>query len=166
MCTLSEHVPLTLLHSEWPKLYRVLAILSAIGLIWKIWYVVVHYMNQLTKSSHQGSLLGGDSYEFINKVTLGSPLRELERQQGNSNEGHGTWARMKGWMTCNFTSFSTVFNSYQDDVWMIMKGFVQWNPINSWTVGFKWAKTWQSQHVHPGKTQISLGCVNGGSLDP
>ena len=31
-----------------------------------------------------------------------------------------------GWMTCNFTSFLTVFQSYQDDVWMIMKGCVQW----------------------------------------
>ena len=25
------------------------------------------------------------------------------------------------WITCNFTSFSTVFQSYQDDGWMIMK---------------------------------------------
>ena len=40
--------------------------------------------------------------------------------------------RMKdGWMTCNVTSFSTVFQSYQDDVWMIMKGCVQWNPVYS-----------------------------------
>ena len=29
---------------------------------------------------------------------------------------------MDGWMTCNFTSFLTVFQSYQDNVWMIMKG--------------------------------------------
>ena len=27
---------------------------------------------------------------------------------------------MDGWMICNFTSFSTVFQSYQDDRWMIM----------------------------------------------
>ena len=33
-----------------------------------------------------------------------------------------------GWMTCGFTSFSTVFLPYQDDGWMIMKGGVQWNP--------------------------------------
>ena len=39
-------------------------------------------------------------------------------------ETHG-W--MDGWMTCDFTSFSTVFQSYQDDIWMIMKGCVQWN---------------------------------------
>ena len=31
-------------------------------------------------------------------------------------------------MTCNFTSFSTVFQSYQDNWWMIMKSCVQWNP--------------------------------------
>ena len=32
-------------------------------------------------------------------------------------------------MTCDFTSFLTVFLSYQDDVWMIMKGCVQWKPF-------------------------------------
>ena len=37
--------------------------------------------------------------------------------------------RMDGWMTCDFTSFLTVFQSYQDDVWMIMKGCVQWNSV-------------------------------------
>ena len=35
-----------------------------------------------------------------------------------------------GWMTCDFTSFLTVFQSYQDDFWMIMKGCVQWNSVN------------------------------------
>ena len=30
-------------------------------------------------------------------------------------------------MTCDFTSFSTVFQSYQDDERLIMKGSVQWN---------------------------------------
>ena len=34
---------------------------------------------------------------------------------------------MDRWMPCDFTSFSTVFQSYQDDVRMIMKGCVQWN---------------------------------------
>ena len=36
---------------------------------------------------------------------------------------------MDGWMTCDFTSFSTVFQSYQDDGRLIMKGCVQWNSI-------------------------------------
>ena len=36
---------------------------------------------------------------------------------------------MDGWMTCDFKSFSTVFQSYQDDGKMIMKGCVQWNPV-------------------------------------
>ena len=31
---------------------------------------------------------------------------------------------MVGWMTCNFMSFSTVFQSYQDDGQMIMKGCI------------------------------------------
>ena len=33
-------------------------------------------------------------------------------------------------MTCDFTSFSTVFMSYQDDERLIMKGRVKWNPDN------------------------------------
>ena len=36
---------------------------------------------------------------------------------------------MDGWTTCDFTSFLTVFQSYQDDVRMMMKGCVQWNSI-------------------------------------
>ena len=38
-------------------------------------------------------------------------------------------SRLDRWMTCYFTFFSTVFKSYQDNVWMIMKGCVQWNPV-------------------------------------
>ena len=34
---------------------------------------------------------------------------------------------MDEWMTCDFTSFLTAFQSYQNDVRMIMKGCVQWN---------------------------------------
>ena len=36
---------------------------------------------------------------------------------------------LDGWMTCVFTSFSTVFQTYQDDVRLIMKGCVQWNSV-------------------------------------
>ena len=32
-------------------------------------------------------------------------------------------------MTCDFTSFLTVFQSYKDDERLIMKGCVQWNPV-------------------------------------
>ena len=32
-----------------------------------------------------------------------------------------SWKDEDGWMTCDFTSFSTVFQSYQDDMRMIMK---------------------------------------------
>ena len=39
---------------------------------------------------------------------------------------------MDGWMTCDFTSFSTVFQSHQEDFWMIMKGCVQWNLVYGW----------------------------------
>ena len=42
------------------------------------------------------------------------------------------WLVMDEWMTCNFTSFLTVFQTYQDDVWMIMKGCVQGNSVYGW----------------------------------
>ena len=57
------------------------------------------------------------------------------RAEPNSQEGFNDKAElllplMDGWMTCDFTSFLTVFQSYQDDVWMIMKGCVQCNSVN------------------------------------
>ena len=33
---------------------------------------------------------------------------------------------MDGWMDLDFTSLSTVFQSYQDDGWVIMKDCLQW----------------------------------------
>ena len=36
-----------------------------------------------------------------------------------------------GWIICDFTSFLTVFQSYQDSERLIMKGCEQWNPIYS-----------------------------------
>ena len=32
-------------------------------------------------------------------------------------------------MTCDFMSYLTACQSYQDDSWMVMKGYEQWNPI-------------------------------------
>ena len=34
-----------------------------------------------------------------------------------------------GWMTCHFTSFSTVFQSYQDDWWVILNGVSNGTPF-------------------------------------
>ena len=34
-------------------------------------------------------------------------------------------SKMNGWMTCDLTSFSTLFQSYQDDERLIMKGCMQ-----------------------------------------
>ena len=34
-----------------------------------------------------------------------------------------------GWMTCDFMSFSTVFQLYEDDGRVIQTGSVQWNPV-------------------------------------
>ena len=37
--------------------------------------------------------------------------------------------QMGRWMSCEFTSFSTVFQSYQDNAWVIMKDCAQWNSV-------------------------------------
>ena len=48
-------------------------------------------------------------------------------------------------MTCNFTSFLTVFQSYQDDEGMKMKDCVQWNPFYSLEdFALSRARTWNS----------------------
>ena len=39
---------------------------------------------------------------------------------------------MDGWITCNLTSFWTVFQSYQVDEKLIIKGCVQWNSVYCW----------------------------------
>ena len=36
---------------------------------------------------------------------------------------------LDGWMTCDFTSFSTVFQSYQVNGRLIMKGCVHWSSV-------------------------------------
>ena len=36
---------------------------------------------------------------------------------------------MDGWKSCNFMSFSTIFQSYQEDEMFIMKCCVQWNSV-------------------------------------
>ena len=41
----------------------------------------------------------------------------------------GAQSQKDGWMTCDFTSFLTVFQSYQDDGRVIMKGCMQRNPV-------------------------------------
>ena len=42
---------------------------------------------------------------------------------------HPSLRPMDGGMTCEFTSFSTVFQSHQDNGLMTMNGCVQWNPV-------------------------------------
>ena len=36
---------------------------------------------------------------------------------------------MDGHVICDFTSFSIVFQSYQDDERLTMKGCMEWNPV-------------------------------------
>ena len=42
---------------------------------------------------------------------------------------HISMIKMNGWIAFDFTSFSTVFQSYEHIGQVIMKGCVQWKPI-------------------------------------
>ena len=51
-------------------------------------------------------------------------------KNGRKREGvaiHLNW--IGGWMTCDFTSSSTLYQSHQDSGQMIMKGSVHRNPV-------------------------------------
>ena len=39
---------------------------------------------------------------------------------------------MDGWMICDFTSCTAVFQPYQNDGRVIMKGYIQERPIYGW----------------------------------
>ena len=58
--------------------------------------------------------------------------------------------KMNGWSTCDFTPFLIVFQSYQDDVWMIMKGCAQWNSIYVW-------EDFTSSGAHRARSARSVG---------
>ena len=61
---------------------------------------------------------------------MGSALQRICPLGTNSfHKSYLTPIEMDGWMICNFRSFLTVFQSYQDAVWMRMKGCVQWNSV-------------------------------------
>ena len=69
--------------------------------------------------------------KLINEIKNRKDKSQIAKQKyifGNTEDG---------WMTCDFTSFSTVFQSYQDDGRMIMKYCVQWNPVCDWKAGLE-----------------------------
>ena len=49
--------------------------------------------------------------------------------QGSETYDENDETKMSGWMICDFRSFSTVFQSYQDDERLKIKSCVQWNPF-------------------------------------
>ena len=57
-------------------------------------------------------------------------VKKKKNKQRTPKTGNGLIQMIKdGRVTCNFTSFSIVFQSYQDDWRVIMKSCVQWNPV-------------------------------------
>ena len=67
---------------------------------------------------------------WFNPITL--RMAKTLRSFGHSECNRVNSVQMDGWMTCDFTSFSRVFQSYQDDERLLMKGCVQWNPGYGW----------------------------------
>ena len=63
---------------------------------------------------------------LFNKTDL-RPLAFILFNHGYTYKGFFGW--MDGRMTYDFTAFSTVFQTYQDDERLIMKGCVQWNSV-------------------------------------
>ena len=64
---------------------------------------------------------------LFNKTNL-RPLAFILFNHGYTYKGFFGW--MDGWKDdLRFTAFSTVFQTYQDDEGLIMKGCVQWNPV-------------------------------------
>ena len=66
-------------------------------------------------------------WQHISGINLSSLTRCMMDDLADFMSFSTVW--MDGWMTCDFTSFSTVFQSYQDDERLIMKGCVQWSSV-------------------------------------
>ena len=71
------------------------------------------------------------------------------------------------WMTCDFTSLLIVFQSYRVDVWMIMKGCVQWNSVYGWedfTSSEDWTPSARSVSQHLTHWATGVPRSPGGSV--
>ena len=62
---------------------------------------------------------------FLISLPLSDKTEILSRRAIKTNAIN----HINGWMTCDFTSFSTVFQTYKDDERVILKGCVQWTPV-------------------------------------
>ena len=62
---------------------------------------------------------------------LNSPYFSTEAYNVTQNKEYIYKQEMDGRLACDFKSFSTVFQSYQDNGQMIMKGLGDWIPVYS-----------------------------------
>ena len=68
-------------------------------------------------------------------IIMRTSLCALETQKGRAyvpgvcNYGYAPLSQIFSYLGSRFNVLLTVFQSYQDDVWMIMKGCVQWNSV-------------------------------------
>ena len=84
----------------------------------------ISHVNPVIKQSMEMRAAGGGRKQLtFHLQNLAFSIAQVKAQ---TNRG-----KMDGWMNCDISSFSTVYQSYQDDGWVIMKGCVtvQWNPV-------------------------------------
>ena len=121
------HVHLAILYSGfrsivsgivWNKMDLALAIISSLK-AWK----GIHAPSPKINSKLRSLSLPAHSFPF-------SYLSDFEFRQSHFLR----YLPMEGWMTCNSSSFLTVFQSYQDDVRVIMKGYAQWSLVSCWKI--------------------------------
>ena len=62
---------------------------------------------------------------YILLVYVYDGVKEEGSLNVNRSAPHYRSLEIDGWMTCHLMSFSTVFQSYQDNGWVIIKYFVQ-----------------------------------------
>ena len=65
---------------------------------------------------------------LITSVVFGMFKKVRARRTLTSDWRTGSWMDV-WWMTCNFTPYSPVYQSYQDDGKVIMKCYVQWSLV-------------------------------------
>ena len=75
-------------------------------------------------------------FNVVYSQDLGACIHVLQYTEATNSEillNSVCKRRHAGWMTCNCNALLKVFQSYQDDGWVIIKGCVQWNLFYGWT---------------------------------
>ena len=90
-------------------------------------YLLVQVENHGITVTNNYSITSANSYSPCNNVVRLIRMQNIIVHNfclANKNK-----ISLDGWVTCDFMSCLTVFQSYQDDGRMMIKGCAQWNPV-------------------------------------